>query len=110
MTKLNLIFASLIIGLGFSACAHKQPTTTPVETGIAQADLKKGNYAYGGRCAASVKENRFDVQGDPKYNLEHNGRLYCFSSPEARDDFKKDTVKNIESANRHWKLHAERIR
>ena len=106
MTKLKWILAAVVIGLGSFACAHKEESQAPV----VQMDVEKGNYAYGGRCAASMTKNQFDVQGDPKYTLEHKGKTYCFSSADARDSFKRDTVKNIETADRHWKLRAERVR
>jgi YHS domain-containing protein len=59
-------------------------------------------YEYGGTCAAAMKANKPEIKGDPAYSLEHKGRHFCFSSPEARDSFKKNIDKNIAIADRNY--------
>lgn len=99
----------VVFFLGLSSCAHQEPAPPAAEPAAVVAPAKV-EYAYGGRCAASVKANRFNVQGDPKFNLEHAGKTYCFSSAKARDDFNRDLAKNVAAAERNWARRAETIR
>jgi hypothetical protein len=100
-----------VLVLTLSACAHHEVTPTAAQPEPAPvATPAKVEYEFGGRCAASVKANHFDVQGDPKYTIENGGKTYCFSSAKARDTYSRNLDKNIKTSQRNWDRRAETIR
>ena len=57
---------------------------------------------FEGKCAYSVANGKFNVEGNPDYKLDHNGVTYFFSSAEARDKFSAHIGDHVQRANRSW--------
>lgn len=109
MKKTNLVFFSLALSIGAFSCSHSEPAPAPVAT-TAEATPAKVEYEFGGKCANAMKSNRHDVMGNPEHSITHNGKHYCFSSAQKREEFNKDLDKNIAAAEKNWKRKANNLR
>jgi len=56
---------------------------------------------YGCYCACGMEQGRL-LASDPAAFALHEGRLYVFSEPAAREVWLSDIVTNLASADRHW--------
>jgi len=75
MNKINILLATFVMTLGLNSCAHHD---NAVSHHHHEEAPKKASYE--GKCAYSVENKNFDVQGNPEFNIEHDGILYYFSS------------------------------
>jgi len=105
MNKINILLATFVMTLGLNSCAHHD---NAVSHHHHEEAPKKASYE--GKCAYSVENKNFDVQGNPEFNIEHDGILYYFSSEQNMNEFKKDLNKHIAAANRSWEVRSARGR
>lgn len=63
---------------------------------------------FEGKCAYSVENGKFNVEGNPDFKLNHNGVTYFFSSTEARDKFNSHITESTKRANASWERRGGR--
>lgn len=69
---------------------------------VAEHHHHEDKAQYDGKCAYSIENGKYDVEGKPEFNLSHNGVTYYFSSAAARDKFSDHIETHVKRANRAW--------
>lgn len=69
---------------------------------VAEHHHHEDKAQYEGKCAYSVENGKFNVEGNPDYTLSHNGVTYYFSSAAARDKFNDHIESHVKRANKAW--------
>lgn len=84
-----------------STLAVAQAATAPEKNSSEKKAAEVQEAEFGGHCPMGLCLKK-RVKGDEKFPLDYKGKHYVFSSEEARNNFKKDIDKNIQTANSEW--------
>ncbi|MBU6374359.1 MAG: hypothetical protein KGQ59_00020 [Bdellovibrionales bacterium] len=93
VTKLVLVAVMLAV-MGITGCASTHENVAEHH--------HHPKAQFDGKCAYSVENGKYDVEGNSEFNLAHNGVTYYFSSASARDKFKDHIDQHVTRANRAW--------
>jgi YHS domain-containing protein len=85
--------------LGLGACAHKNNCSD--KSAYSKKTEVKENVAFDGHCPMGLCLKQV-VKGEKQHRVEYKGKIYYFSSAEAKDKFLAKIDDNIEKANTHW--------
>ncbi|MBA2405413.1 MAG: YHS domain-containing protein [Bdellovibrionales bacterium] len=102
------ILMGLLMLVSIGACSHKKNCGD--KSSCHKSEVKQQEAAYGGNCAMGLCHKKV-VKGDSKHNVEYKGKVYHFSSAEAKDNFLAKIDENIKEADKQWaQLGADRVR
>jgi YHS domain-containing protein len=88
----------LALMFGFSACAHKKSCDKPA---CSKKTEVKEDVAFGGHCPMGLCLKKV-VKGEKQHRVEYKGKIYYFSTAEAKDKFLANIDNNIKKANAEW--------
>lgn len=88
----------LVLMLGFSGCAHKKQYD---KSDSSKKTVVNEDVAFDGHCPMGLCLKKI-VKGDKQHRVEYKGKVYYFSSAEAKDKFLSKVDDNIKKANAHW--------
>lgn len=92
----------LVLLFGFSACAHKKSCDKPACSKKAEV---KEDVAFDGNCPMGLCMKKV-VKGEKQHRVEYKGKIYYFSTAEAKDQFLSNIDDNIKKANTQWRNQA----
>lgn len=85
--KLMLFVSALFLSI---ACSHHHNK------------VAHHHHQYDKKCAYEVSRNKLNVNGNPEIYLEHDGKVYYFSSLEKKKEFEKNLYPNIHKSKENW--------
>lgn len=109
----TLIVLVLLVTIG--ACSHRNnchESSSCHKTGSCTKQDAKSVVTYDGHCPMGLTKKQ-KVKGDHQYKVEYKGKLYIFSSADARDTFMSKIDEHIKKADAHWEESmdaADRVR
>ena len=89
----------LVMLFGFGACAHKKSCSD--KSSCTKKTEVKEDVAFAGHCPMGLCLKKV-VKGEKEHRVEYKGKVYYFSSAEAKDKFLTKIDDNIKKANAQW--------